>query len=195
MSRESEYALPTTSTGQWVAESMRLGPSLSLAKRLAGSEDWSRFSFKTFARAGLSDAELVEFAVGNKASSSDADEWLMELLCASPLTVNGMFLVEDWRPSPDSPFLVKMKLPTLFVADEVYFLLRERDPRQVENWRRIFSNTVPTFHAFVFADDPRAIAGASISTTVLDEIATHLRMIICGAYDGESYVVGTKLAP
>src|SRR3954453_1495001 len=128
MSRESEYELPTTSTGKWGAESMRLGPSLSLAKGLAGSEDWSRFSFKTFARAGLSDAELVEFAAGNKASSSDADEWLMKLLVASPLTVNGMFLVEDWRASPDSPFLVEMKLPTLFVADEVYFLLRERDP-------------------------------------------------------------------
>jgi hypothetical protein len=43
----------------------------------------------------------------------------------------------------------------MFVADDVYFLMRERDPRQVENGWRIFSNKVPTFHAFAFAEVAR----------------------------------------
>lgn len=150
----------------------------------------SRFSFKTFGRRGLSEEDLTDFEAGNKAEA--ADDWLMPLLAHSPLTVNGMFLVEDWRATPESQFLMERDLPTIAVGPEVYFIVRQRDPRRIANWQRIFSNTVPTFHAFLMADDPRLAPGTTVSIELLREVAQQLRMIICGAYDGESYIVATR---
>jgi hypothetical protein len=187
-----EYNLPAATTGQWLTDSLRRGPSLSLAKLIANTSDWSGFSFKTAANEGLSETDLLGFSAGNKASGQRADDWLMNLLATSALTLQGLFVVEDWRATPRSQFLADMSLPAIFVGEEVYFVLRERDPRRIDNWRRIFSNTVPTFHAFLVDDDPRVMTGTSISATELADMARRLRMIICGAYDGESFVVGTK---
>lgn len=186
----TEYRLPAAATASWLRDSLRLGPSLSLAKVVSEAEDLNRFSFKTFGRQGLSEEDLIDFGTGNKAES--ADDWLMNLLTHSPLTLNGILLVEDWRAAPQSQFLKEMNLPTITVGAEVYFIVRERDPRRIANWQRIFSNTVPTFHAFLVAGDPRLIPGTSASLEVLREAAHQLRMIICGAYDGESYVVATR---
>ena len=186
----TEYRLPTAETALWLRDSLRLGPSLSFAKLIAEAEDLSRFSFKTFGKQGLSEEALIDFDTGDKAEA--ADDWLMNLLAHSALTLNGMFLVEDWLAAPQSQFLKEMDLPTITVDAEVYFIVRERDPRRIANWQRIFSNTVPTFHAFLLAADPRLVPGATVSLEMLREAAHQLRMIICGAYDGESYVVATR---
>lgn len=188
-----EYNLPVTTTGQWITDSLRRGPSLSLAKLIASAADWNRFSFKTFANEGLSETDLIGFSTGNKASAQCVDEWLMDLLSTSPLTVRGLFVVEDWRATPGSQFLKDMSLPAMFVGAEVYFVLRERDPRRINNWRRIFSNTVPTFHAFLVDDNPGVMPGMRMSIEELTDMARRMRMIVCGAYDGESFVVGTKV--
>lgn len=188
----TEYTLPVSSTAPWLRDSLRRGPSLSLARLVENIESLDDFSFKTFAREGLSETELANFATGDKVSSHLADDWLMDLVASSPLTLNGIFLVEDWQATPDHQFLKEMQLPTLFVGREVYYVLRERDPRRVPHWQRIFSNTVPSFHAFLIEDDARLISGITVSPDLLREIAARLRMIICGAYDGESYVVATR---
>jgi hypothetical protein len=138
----------------------------------------------------LSEEDLTDFDTGNKAEA--ADDWLMNSLAHSALTLNGMILVEDWRAAPQSQFLKEMNLPTIVVGTEVYFIVRERDPRRIANWQRIFSNTVPTFHAFLVAADPRLVPETTVSPELLREVARQLRMIICGAYDGESYVVATR---
>jgi hypothetical protein len=186
----TEYKLPVASTARWLEESLRLGPSLALAQLIADVEDLERFSFVTFGRNDLSEADLLQFEGGNKAEG--ADNWLMDTLKSSPLTLDGMLLVEDWMATPQSNFIREKKLPAMFLDNEVYYLLRERDPRVVRHWKRIFTNAVPTFHSFVLKDDTRLVEGMSMSRELLQECAQHLRMIICGAYDGESYVVAVK---
>jgi hypothetical protein len=186
----TEYQLPVAPTALWLRDSLRLGPSLSLAKLIADAEDLGHFSFKTFARQGMSERELTDFETGNKAEA--ADDLIMDLLAHSPLTLDGMLLVEDWRATPESQFLKEMNLPTIVVGREVYFIVRQRDPRRIAHWQRIFSNTVPTFHAFLMDDDPRLVPGTTVSLELLREVARRLRMIVCGAYDGESYVLATR---
>jgi len=182
----TEYELPSIETARALKASLRDGPSSSLA-RLVASENLDRFLFQTFARANLSRSELLNFSEGGKAEG--ADDWLMDLLVESPLTANAVFLVEDWRATPESPFLKEMNLPTVICEGEVYYVVREHDPRRIPHWRRIFSNTVPTFHAFLADDDPRLVPGATVPLDLLKSFARHLRMIIWGAYDGESYIL------
>lgn len=183
----TEHRLPAALTARWLEESLRLGPSLALAQFIANTQDLERFSFVTFGRNDLSDADLLQFEGGSKAQG--ADDWLMNLLKNCPDTSDGMLLIEDWMATPQTNFIQEMKLPAVFLENEVYYLLRERDPRVVPHWRRIFTNAVPTFHAFLLKDDTRLIEGMSMSSELLQECARNLRMIICGAYDGESYVV------
>jgi hypothetical protein len=184
-----EYKLPVGPTAHWLEESLRLGPSLTLARLIANS-DLERFSFLTFGKEGLSETDLLQFEEGNKAQ--EADRWLMDILKNSPMVSDGMLLVEDWMANPQSNFIREKKLPAIVLDDEVYYVLRERDLRKVPHWKRIFTNAVPSFHAFLLKDDARFVEGMSLSRELLQECARHLRMIICGAYDGESYVLAIK---
>ena len=187
----TEYNLAREPAARWVQSSLREGPSLTFAKRVAETAEWGTAVFKTYANDGLSSKELTDFSIGGKVAGLLADRWIMDVLAGSSMTENGLFLVEDWRATPRSEFLGKMSLPTFFVGEEVYYIVRERDLRGVPHWRRIFSNTVPAFHAFLLDDDPRFKAGGTGTGDLLRETASRVRAVISGAYDGEGYILAT----
>jgi hypothetical protein len=187
-----EYNLQSIPTIDWLRDSLRKGPSLSLAKLVEQCQDLSKFVFRTDAREGLSSSELEEFSTGGKAISIVADDWLMELISTSQRTNDGAFIVEDWRAKPDSEFITIMSLPAIYFKNEVYYLIQKKDLRNIKNLRRIFSNTVPTFLAFHIDASVDLIKGMVMTEEVLRTAAAKTQMIISGAYDGESYVVGTR---
>jgi hypothetical protein len=174
--------------------SLRDGPSLALARRVAEELDWSRLTFMTFAGHGLADAELLDFRNGGKVSSEIADNWLMDWLSTSLVMDDAVLIAEDWRASRTSPFLVDKGMPAFFHGDEVYYLLREQDPRDYAHWRQIFSNAVPAFHAFVISGNVGLRVGSDVPADLIQEFAGKVRAVICGAYDGEGYVVGAPAA-
>lgn len=186
-----EYQLPNEATVQWLLDSLGKGPSLSLAKLVAATHELSGFAFKTYAKSGLAESELVAFSEGGKAVGAEADEWLLDTLTTALKFSDFAVLVEDWR-GPSREFLSEMHLPAMHFGDEVYFLVRSGDPRKIEHWRRIFSNTSPTFHAFLFKDVAHLTAGEELTHADLVTCSRHVRMIIAGAYDGESYVIGRE---
>jgi hypothetical protein len=183
----AEYKLPNAQTARWLRESLTKGPSLTLSQIVATRTDLDQLSFVTFGRDQLSEGDLLEFEFGGKAER--ADDWLMDRLRASTLWAGGMLIVEDWMASPEAKFINENNLPAAYLDQEVYYVVRDRDPRSLPHWKRIFTNAVPTFHAFVVKDDAHLVAGTSMTREHLKELAGHLRSIICGAYDGESYVI------
>lgn len=118
-----------------------------------------------------------------------ADQWLLEHLSATEQGAS--LIVEDWRATPTSPFLVGDAMPTLFHGAEVYYMLNANAIRSHPLWRKILSNTVPSFHAFVLRTANQTQAGSDAETPSLELLASAVRMVICGAYDGEGYVLGT----
>jgi hypothetical protein len=187
-----EYLLPQHPVTDWIRDGMRLGPSLALARHLESTLDWTQFAFRTVAFEDLTPSQLSNFTSGNRADSDQANNWVFDTLVRSSLSAGSMYLVEDWRASRSSNFIRQMSLPAIFCGDEVYYAVRERDPRHRDHWRRIFSNTVPTFYAFLVADDPRLAVGESISFDALRDSARDLRALISGAFDGESYILATQ---
>lgn len=187
----TEYQLPKFPTAQWVIESLREGPSLTLSQIAAERLDVDQFSFVTFAQENVSQRDLLEFQYGGKAEK--ADDWLMERLKKnSALGTGQMVVVEDWMATPQSNFIRERGLPAVFFGEEVYYVVRNHDPRTFPHWKRIFTNAVPSFHAFLVNDDAALIEGSTIDHEHLNELGQSLRMIICGAYDGESYVIAEK---
>lgn len=151
------------------------------------------YSFTTFASDVTSSDELFDFSRGGKTDASSADEWLFSLLLHAASECPIQILVEDWRATRGNAFLTRSKFPAIYFGDETYYLLRAKQRPLHEQEARIFSNTVPTFHAFVFEEDPCLSVGMSLSMDHLQRVADSVKGIVCGAYDGEGFVVATRV--
>jgi hypothetical protein len=173
--------------------SLREGPSLSLAKQVANRVDWTDWRFETYANTGLPEVELVDFSSGGKVSGSVTDQWLLRRLAAYGASADATLIAEDWRADPDDLFLTSRGMPTFFYGNEVYYALKVDAIEDQPQWRLVLSNTVPTFHAFILRGDHRPEIGSRITAASILEMVQSVRGVICGAYDGEGYVVG--LAP
>ena len=188
----TQHELPTAATADWMYESLSKGPSLSLAKTVARTVPLYDYSFVTFASKAVSSDELIDFSAGGKADAVSADDWLFSLLLRMATASPIVLLVEDWRATRGDEFLATRKFPAIYFGSETYYLLRlEQRPFHSQH-ARIFSNTVPTFHAFAVEEDARLLVGMSLSSDDLQRIAKSVKAVLCGAYDGESYVVASR---
>lgn len=187
------YELDSNITAQWVRDSLHHGPSLSLSKLVDKIFSWDKVIFKTFANGGLDSEQLYNFSSGGKVESDSADDWIMDVVIKPSLAEGYLCVIEDWRAKRGSPFIKEMNLPALFMNDEVYYLYQRNDPRLTLHWQRAFSNSTPSFHAFLLPNDIGIKIGMNIDFAILHQAANKVKKIVCGAYDGEGYIVGVQV--
>jgi len=136
--------------------------------------------------AGQRDA-LYEFETGNKLDGTpDADAWLVQFVRQQSPTA--FVVAEDWTVVRGAKFLQTRSMPAVYHHDEVYYVARTQDAGCDGNWGRVVSNTVPSFRAFVIDGVAMPTIGSDIDEKLLNELASNVKAIILGVYDGESYL-------
>lgn len=184
-----QYELAPTIAAPWVLESLSRGPSLSLAKAVARTVNLSSLSYFTLAASNLTAQELGAFEVGGKSDSRAADRWLRASLetVLVPRLPDVFTVVEDWRAQRGDPFL--KEFPVTYLNQEVYYVLSGLEQLSPDVQKRVFSNTVPSFHAFVIACEAKSAANSDFTAEAIERYASGLVAIVCGIYDGESYLL------
>lgn len=184
------HLIPSGFAQKWLRESLKLGPSLRLSKIIEEKWDWRSSLFAVYAPSGLSRQQLLEFDAGGKVSSLESDQWLMDSTKIN-YPKGYFYIVENWRARPNSKYLKMDNMPYFVVGDEVYFKFDLKNCQKKE-FGKIFTNTVPTFHAYLVKDVADIEVGDCLGEDVLLRIVANVEMIICGVYDGESYMVVKK---
>lgn len=118
-----------------------------------------------------------------------AAEWLRSRVLAFFSRQNGYALVSDWTARPKHTFLTDRGMPAVFHKSEVYYVVTNNEAQEQRKWGRIWSNTVPLFHAFLVAGMQPPQLGIELNSTLLEEMVPRVRAIIFGIYDGESYLL------
>ncbi len=182
-----EHVLSAQEVEPWVRASLRDGLALGLSHHVVAQLPWSDVRYRVLARRDLTRAELLEFSVGGKvAGAPTADDWLIVALSSS-VARGRLLLAEDWRARPTDAFLTQRQLPALFAGEQVYYVVSGQ-PADDPNWKRISSNAPPTFHMFaVESDAPQP--GTQLTEAALQRLASGVRQLVLGVYDGESYLL------
>ncbi|GGP27052.1 hypothetical protein [Silvimonas amylolytica] len=102
----SMHELPSIVAAKWLEESLKPGPSLTLAKKAAERLDLQSWEYRTLANSALTSHELLDFSAGGKTSGLMADEWLFnELLEKERESKNLGLIIEDWREKRGNAFI------------------------------------------------------------------------------------------
>ena len=185
-----ERTLPKGQAMGWAHNALLDPIALSFSRHVAAEIDLSKASFRVLAEQSLSDAVLMDFATGGKISGEPhPQDWLLECIAPACTTLDDCILAEDWLARPEHTFLVDRAMPAVISDQEVYYIVPADELRVEPNWRRIFANTVPSFHAFVIDGNCTLFRGDTFTIDAMQLLAKQVRKIIFGVYDGESYMV------
>lgn len=180
------YFLPNKPTEAWIREWMKDGPSLQLAKQVEKTWDWSQSQFIT-PHTGKTEKEMLEFRFGGKFSTDETDQWLLDTTRNLFGKSEHLFIVEDWRKGKTDKILKNLENspPYRFIDDEFYYIFPVNKELTDREFRIIFSNTLPSFHAFIVDGENMNF---ETETDLIDTLSRKVLAIICGSYDGESYI-------
>lgn len=164
--------------------------ALSFSKLVAEKINLDSCEYKTLAKDGLTEGALLDFRHGGKIEGAPhPDDWIIELANSVRKEKNSFYFVEDWQLWPDAPVIKKNLLPAVYNNREVYFFVDHSDPRQSDSLFGICcGNTVPLFHGFVIEGDANIFADGKIDADKMALVASNVRMLYIGIYDGESYL-------
>jgi len=193
--KAKQHQLSTQEATLWMRDSLGSGPSLTLAKLVCRAFPWDECTCWTVADASIAQEKLSDFLQGGKVSGQVADQWLLAWLATVAGSCGEATLVaEDWRADRNSEFLATDRLPAFFYGIEVYYCLPCSDVAIFPRTKVILSNTVPSFHAFVARGDLDLLRANSLewSAETIQKVAEDVAAIICGAYDGEGFVVAVR---
>lgn len=173
---------------RWASESITDKLAQSFSHAVGRHVELKRAKFSVLADSTLSQEALCDFRHGSKTSGEPtADAWLVDFLLTQ--AADTFLLIADWTAKRGAKFLQTRAMPAVFHDDEVYYVVPNSAPAEVPNWRRIVSNTVPLFHGFVIQGAPMPEIGSQIDAIAIERLAAHVKGIVFGVYDGESYMV------
>ena len=189
-----KYGLDSERAAAWVYDSLKRGPSLSLAKLVADRLPLKNYYYETVADASLPDEVLYDFESGGNHSSVNSERWIVDKIQNEPNSRSQVLVAEDWRANPNSPFLSLKQMPSALFVDEVYFIIRASELSMHQYWKLILSNSSPRYHAFLLNDDVGQMlrsVGKALTLSDFEYSLKAMEGIIVGAYDGEGFVYCT----
>lgn len=182
------YIIQPAHAKKWVKDSLSLTPSLMLSKIIEERWPWESSIFIVRAQENTPYHKLIQFDFGNKLESEDENKWLLKFTKEN-FGGEYIFIVENWLATPSSSYLKEDDLPYFTVKDDVYFLL-DSSPKKIIKPSIILTNSTPSFHAYLLRKGINIKIGESFNNYgVLQELSEGVEMIVCGVYDGESYMV------
>jgi len=188
----TERILPPDQATCWAHASLVDPLALSFSRHVAANVDWTKAIFRVFAEESVSDDALLKFETGSKVSPEPhPDGWLDERIKSVGAGRSAFLIAEDWTVRPQHSFLTARAMPAVFHNEEVYYVVRLQEVAHEMNWRRILSNTVPLFHAFVIGGECGVSPRDTIGQLLMEKWSKQLQMIIFGVFDGETYLVSS----
>ena len=185
-----EHDLTNDVVRDWAKMSLLDPLSLSFSKWCEATVDWRNARFSVLAASNCTKEQLLDFKHGGKMDGNPiVDDWFVEQLSVRQRS-DDFLLVEDWHVTPRASFLEQREMPGVYFNDEVYYLIAQRNAVNIPNWGRIFSNSVPLFHAFVVRGVPPAVDDRrQVQHETFRSLAGCVATIVFGVYDGESYLL------
>lgn len=186
-----EHCLEPQATISWVLDSLMDELALSLSHKVAATVQLANMTFRTFAASTASESQLLDFEVGGKVCANPSPlDWLTNALKSTFDWTDCFLIVEDWTARPTDRFISQAGLPAFELEEQVYYIFDQPIPLEINNWRRMYSNTPPLFHGFIISGrNMRPRSSTSLSNALMDKLAHSVKGIFVGVYDGESYVV------
>jgi len=187
-----KHILPTNETAEWMQNSLREGPSLKMSRMVDVAWRWNDAAFFSFGYECLENFQLLNFDAGDVVGN--ADSLILEYARDKYKKQKMHFLVEDWAIKKNTPYLVelaKLGVSHIFCKNEVYYFLEIDGLLTEELFAGAFRNLPAALHAYIIPNCGDFYVGMEIHEDDLRKIAENTREIICGAYDGEGYVVAS----
>ena len=188
----TRYSISKVKAWAWIKKSLLEGPSLSLSKAILDNIEHN--DFNCFSDVGDSTrwSNAINFSFGGVVDAGEAYKSLVSFLSLLSSKFNYTLIAEDWCATATSNFLSREEMPAFFYNDEVYYAVESKKINLTKNLPRILSNTVPTFNAFLAKENFISLVGNNITGNEIDFVSKSIIGIICGAYDGEGYIICIK---